>query len=129
MHASVRVARRAARRRCGFTGSTTVELNATPAGGTADEARTIWRIAAIVAPNLTVMQPWNMRGFMVGSTRPTSTAQPPARPFDPVVSLHLDMLIIELERNPSRWRRGLLQLRKLLAECNVPAYYPGEVAR
>ncbi len=44
-----------------------------------------------------------------------TTAQP-ARPFDARLSARLDDLVLQLEQNPNRWRRRILQLRKLVAE-------------
>ncbi len=38
-----------------------------------------------------------------------------ARPFDARLSAHLDLLIVQLESNPPRWKRQILRLRKLIA--------------
>ena len=65
---------------------------------------------------------------MATATRPTTTALP-ARPVDARLSATLDDLVLQIERNPNRWRRRVLQLRKLIAERNVPAYRPNGGAR
>ena len=49
-------------------------------------------------------------------------SQPPARPFDLRRSLQLDALIIQLDQRPGRIRREVLQLRKSMLECRVPAF-------
>ncbi len=63
------------------------------------------------------------------TTRTTTTAHQPARPFDARTSATLDQLITALERNPNRGRRRILQLRKLVAEHRIPTYYPNGGAR
>ena len=47
--------------------------------------------------------------------RPRILIRPPA-PFNRSLSATLDDLVIELERNPGRWRKRLIRLRKLILE-------------
>jgi len=58
---------------------------------------------------------------MIGTTdaqraaRPRIRIQPPV-PFNRTASAALDDLIVQLERNPGRWRKRILRLRKMLWE-------------
>ncbi len=47
--------------------------------------------------------------------RPRIRIQPPF-PFDRTASAALDDLVLQLERNPNRWRKRLLMLRKMTWE-------------
>jgi len=47
--------------------------------------------------------------------RPRIRIQPPV-PFDRTASAALDDLVLQLERNPNRWRKRLLRLKKLIWE-------------
>jgi hypothetical protein len=47
--------------------------------------------------------------------RPRIRIQPPV-PFDRTASAALDDLIVQLERNPNRWRKRILRLRKMIWE-------------
>ena len=50
-------------------------------------------------------------------------------PFDPVLSLRLDQVIILLDAQPPGLRRRWLQLRKRILELQVPAVYQEGRAR
>ena len=50
--------------------------------------------------------------------RPRIRIQPPV-PFDRTASAALDDLIVQLERNPNRWRKRILRLRKMIWERRV----------
>ncbi len=61
---------------------------------------------------------------MLTRNNPTTGApRADVRPFNPRLSLALDDLIQQLERNPRRWERRILRLRKLVLELWVPAFY------
>ena len=66
---------------------------------------------------------------MATATNQTTTTALPARPFDARLSATLDDLVLQLERNPNRWRRRVFQLRKLIAERHVPAFHAGRAER
>ncbi len=54
------------------------------------------------------------RGF---TGAPVRAARPrPPVPFNRSLSATLDDLVMQLERNPGRWRKRVLRLRKLIAE-------------
>ena len=50
--------------------------------------------------------------------RPRIRIQPPV-PFNRTASAALDDLIVQLERNPNRWRKRILRLRKMIWERRV----------
>jgi hypothetical protein len=50
--------------------------------------------------------------------RPRIRIQPPV-PFDRTASAALDELVLQLERNPNRWRKRILRLRKMIWERRV----------
>jgi len=47
--------------------------------------------------------------------RPRIRIQPPV-PFNRSASAALDDLIVQLERNPNRWRKRILRLKKMIWE-------------
>ncbi len=47
--------------------------------------------------------------------RPRIRIQPPV-PFDRTASAALDDLVLQLERNPNRWHKRILRLRKMIWE-------------
>ncbi len=47
--------------------------------------------------------------------RPRIRIQPPV-PFNRTASAALDELVMQLERNPNRWRKRILRLRKRIWE-------------
>ncbi len=47
--------------------------------------------------------------------RPRIRIQPPV-PFNRTASAALDDLVLQLERNPNRWRKRILRLRKMIWE-------------
>ncbi len=49
------------------------------------------------------------------SDRPRIQLQAPV-PFNRTASAALDDLIVQLERNPGRWRKRILRLRKMIWE-------------
>lgn len=79
---------------------------------------------AIIRPDLHYVQQTGTKA--VATTTRTPTTALPARPFDARRSAKLDDLVLQLETtNPHRWRRRILQLKKLIAERNVPAFHSG----
>ena len=50
------------------------------------------------------------------------TTKSPPQPFNRALSLRLDRLIVQLDQRPGRIRREVLQLRKSMLECRVPAF-------
>jgi len=55
------------------------------------------------------------QSLSTGAPRVDVRNYPPV-PFDRTASAALDDLIVQLERNPNRWRKRILRLRKMIWE-------------